>query len=115
MKPRYRNDLYLDATENIAHVSLGGIEIRAQDLYITGSNDYGSWYCCFEYKIGDSPWALLYEDNDQKGSQIGDIDSCKRALGIEIDSYELCTFIIHTLCNMKIELSLLEEHFADHR
>ena len=113
LKPRYRDDLYLDATENIANVSLGGIDIRAQDLYITGSNDYGSWYYCFEYKIGDSPWVLLYEGNDQKGCQIGDVDSYKKALGIEIGSFELCKFIIHTLCNMKIELSLLEEHFAE--
>ena len=112
LQPKYRDDLYLEATENIANVHVGGIDIRAQDLYVTSSNDYGSWYYCFEYKIGDSDWKVLYEDNDQNGSQIGDIEPCKQFWGIEIHSFVLYRFIMHTLCNMKIDLFVLEEHFA---
>ena len=113
LQPKNRDDLYLEATENIANVHVGGIDIRAQDLYVTSSNDYGSWYYCFEYKIGDANWMLLYEDSDQNGSQIGDIEPCKKSWELEISSFVLYRFIIHTLCNMKIDLFVLEEHFAN--
>jgi len=113
MKPRNRDDLYLEATETSVNIHINGIDIRAQDLYLTASNDYGSWYYCFEYKVGDSAWARLYEDNDQEGATIGDIEPCKQALGVEINSFVLCRFIIHTLCNIQIDVSILEEHFVD--
>jgi hypothetical protein len=37
LKPRNSNLLYLDATEVLVDIDLGGIYIRAQDLYCTVS------------------------------------------------------------------------------
>ena len=111
LKPRNSNLLYLDATEVRVDVEIGGIYIRAQDLYCTVSKRNSSFYYCFEFKIGENDWELLYEDSDRLGPAFGDVESLKKSLGVVMDSYALSEFIIHTLCGISISLELLEEHF----
>lgn len=111
IQPRNPNLLYLDATEVRVDAEIGGIYIRAQDLYCTVSKRNSSFYYCFEFKIGDNDWEILYEDSERLGAVVGDVESLKRSLGVFMDSYALSEFIIHTLCGISISLELLEKHF----
>ena len=111
ISPRNSNIWQLEATDTQVEVYLGGVHIRAQDLYSTVSKRYSSFYCLLEYQVSGGEWETVYEDCEHIGVTMGDLESLKAAWKIQMDSFALVQLIVGTICDMSMPLGLLEEHF----
>lgn len=112
ISPRNSNIWQLSATDILVEVHLGGVHIRAQDLYSSVSKRYSSFYYLFEYQVPESEWETVYEDCEHIDLSMGSVEALKEAWSVEMDSFALVQFVIETLCNLSFPLDLLEEHFT---
>ena len=111
IKPRNSAIWQLSATDTQVDVHMGGVHIRAQDLYCTVSKRHSSFYYLLEYQVSGGEWETVYEDGEHIDITMGDLESLKAAWNIQIESFSLVQFIMKTLCDLSIPLELLEEHF----
>tara|TARA_B100000683_G_C12375940_1_gene509162 strand:- start:143 stop:595 length:453 start_codon:yes stop_codon:yes gene_type:complete len=112
IKPRNSSIWQIEATDIQVEVYLGGVHIRAQDLYSTISKQSSSYYYLLDYQIPKSERVILYEDCEHLDITVGDLEPLKSIWNIQMDSFALVRIIIETLCDLSIPLELLEEHFA---
>ena len=111
IKPRNSAIWQLEATDIQVEVHLGGVHIRAQDLYCTVSKRHSSFYYLLEYQVSGGAWETVYEDGEHIHITMGDLESLKAAWNIQMESFALVQFIMKTLCDLSMPLDLLGEHF----
>ena len=111
IKPRNSAIWQLEATDTQVEVILGGVHIRAQDLYSSVSKRSSSFYYLLEYQVSGGEWETVYEDGEHIGITMGDLESLKAAWNIQMESFALVQFIMKTLCDLSIPLELLGVHF----
>ena len=111
IKPRNSDIWQLEATDTQVEVILGGVHIRAQDLYSSVSKRSSSFYYLLEYQVSGGEWETVYEDGEHIGITMGDLESLKAAWNIQMESFALVQFIMKTLCDLSIPLELLGVHF----
>ena len=112
ISPRNSDIWQLEATDTQVEVHLGGVHIRAQDLYSTVSKRHSSYYYLFAYQVPESEWNTVYEDCEHIDISMGSVEALKDAWSVQMDSFALVQFIIETLCGLSFPLDLLEEHFT---
>ena len=111
IKPRNSAIWQLEATDTQVEVILGGVHIRAQDLYSSVSKRSSSFYYLLEYQVSGGEWETVYEDGEHIHITMGDLESLKAAWNIQMESFALVQFIMKTLCDLSIPLELLGVHF----
>ena len=112
ISPRNSDIWQLSATDTQVDVHLGGVHIRAQDLYCTVSKHSSTYYYLLEYQVSGGEWETVYEDCEHIDITMGDLESLKAAWNIQMESFALVQLIIETLCDLSMPLSMLEEHFV---
>ena len=112
IKPHNTDIWQLSATDIQSEVHLGGVHIRAQDLYCTVSKRSSSYYYLLDYQLPDTERVILYEDGEHIYITIGDLEPLKTIWNVQMNSFALVRFMIETLCDLSMPLDLLEEHFA---